>query len=114
MTAPASRNGCLGIRLAVWLPALYLTLAIYVWVDFARLPPDGLANLGLMLVTAPVALAGLLIGAISGASDFVLLPSGHGYLTDHAIYYVPAVAITAIVLWLFGGLIDRVLVAPRD
>jgi hypothetical protein len=43
-----------------------------------------------------------------------LLPSGHGYLTDHAIYYVPAVAITAIVLWLFGGLIDRVLVAPRD
>jgi len=93
------------MRLA--LPGLYLLIALYAWVDFARAPPDGLANVGLMLVTAPVTLAGLLIGTLIGATDFVLLPSSHGYLTDHAIYYVPAVAVTTLLLWLLGRAIDH-------
>ena len=36
------------MRLKVLLPHVYLGLATYVWIDFMRLPPDGLANLGLI------------------------------------------------------------------
>ena len=42
------------IRYKVALPALYLVIALGGWLDFARLPPDELANLGLMLVVFPV------------------------------------------------------------
>ncbi len=45
---------------------LYLALATYVWIDFVRLPPDGLANLGLMIVTLPVTIVGLLLTWASG------------------------------------------------
>lgn len=89
------------------LPGLYLALALYVWVDFTGIAHDGLANVGLMAVTLPVTLVGLLLGRLMGESSFVLLPDGFGYLTTHAIYYVPAVAITALLLWLLGRAIDR-------
>jgi hypothetical protein len=89
------------------LPGLYLLIAIYVWIDFARTNPDGLANLGLMAVTLPVTLLGLLLGSLTGRSSFVLIPDGFGYLTSHAIYYVPAVALTTLLIWLLGRAIDR-------
>ena len=89
------------------LPGLYLALALYLWIDFAAAPPDGLANLGLMAITLPVTLVGLLLGGLMGQSSFVLIPDSFGYLTSHAIYYVPAVAITALFLWLLGRAIDR-------
>ena len=43
------------------LPTLYLALALYAWIDFTRTAHDGLANLGLMLVTLPVTALGLVI-----------------------------------------------------
>lgn len=89
------------------LPGLYLLLAIYVWIDFTRLPPDGLANLGLMVVTLPVTLVGLLLGWLIGSTQFILLPAGPSYLAAHAIYYVPAAALTALLLWWIGRAIDR-------
>ena len=89
------------------LPGLYLLFALYVWVDFTGINHDGLANIGLMLATLPVALVGLAIGAAVGSSSFVLMPTSNGYLTDHAIYYVPAVAITALLLWWVGRAMDR-------
>jgi hypothetical protein len=101
------------VRLRFILPMLYLAFAAYAWVDFARLPPDGLANLGLLLVTLPVTLAGLLLTSLAGAESFVLLPSGHGYLLDHLIYYVPAVVVTAFPLWGVGRAIDRWRASPR-
>jgi hypothetical protein len=82
----------------------YLAFAIYVWCDFVSTNHDGLANLGLIVVTAPVALIGLVL---SGGGSFALIPEGHGYLTDHAIYYVPAVSCTALLLWLIGRRIER-------
>lgn len=94
-------------RLRFILPGLYLLLAIYGWVDFSLAPPDGLANVGLMAITLPVTLVGLLLGNLMGQSDFVLLPSGLGYLEAHAAYYVPAAAFTAGLLWLLGRAIDR-------
>ena len=82
----------------------YLAFAIYAWCDFVSTNHDGLANLGLIVVTAPVAVVGLVV---SGGGSFALIPGGHGYLADHAIYYVPAVACTAVLLWLIGRRIER-------
>ena len=89
------------------LPGLYLALALYLWVDFATAARDGLANVGLFLVTFPVALVGLLIDSLIGSKSFSLLPEGFGYLANHALYYVPAVAITAALWWWIGRAIDR-------
>jgi hypothetical protein len=94
-------------RARLILPALYIALAVYIWFDFAAAPPDGLANLGLFAVTLPVSMVGLAIGWITGARDFVLLPHAFGYLTNHALYFVPAAAMTACLVWLLGRAIDR-------
>ena len=96
-----------GRRARLILPALYLLLAAYVWFDFANLPPDGLANVGLFVVTLPVTLVGLALGWLIGAPGFPLLPDGFGYLASHAIYFVPAAAATAFLLHLLGRAIDR-------
>lgn len=89
------------------LPGLYLALALYGWIDFARTAHDGLANLGLMALTLPVTLLGLLLGALLGQSSFILLPDSFGYLANHAFYYVPAVAVTALLWWWIGRAFDR-------
>jgi len=89
------------------LTGLYLLLAVYVWIDFTRINRDGLANVGLMLVTLPVTLIGLGLGALVGSDKFVLLPDDFGYLGNHALYYVPAAAGTAALIWLLGRAIDR-------
>jgi hypothetical protein len=89
------------------LPGIYLAFALYVWMDFTGIARDGLANVGLMVATLPVTLVGLLLGSLMGGSSFVLLPDGFGYLGNHAIYYVPAVAITASLWWWIGRAFDR-------
>jgi hypothetical protein len=104
--AGASRRGCLGVPFAIWLPVPYLAFAVYAWVDFANTNHDGLANVGLFLVTAPVTLVALLVGPAFGAKGMPM-PDGHGYLGDHALYYVPAVLVTAALLWLAGRALDR-------
>ena len=82
-------------------PAIYLGLAIYVWIDFMQMPPDGLANVGLMIVTLPITLAGLLLTWAAGETNFVLLPDGLGYYRSHAAYFWPSVGlITAALYWL--------------
>jgi hypothetical protein len=70
--------------------------------------PDGLANLGLMLVVLPVTVAGLFIGWLADQESFVLLPDGLGYFGDHALFYAPSVALIALALWLLGRWIDRI------
>ena len=92
--------------LAIWLPGLYSAFAIYGWFDFARTNHDGLASIGLFLITAPVTLANLVVGSMLGRTSG-LTPHGYGYLGDHALYYVPAVAVTASMCWLIGRAIDR-------
>lgn len=77
---------------------LYLALAVGIWVDFLRTPPDGLANLGLMLAVLPVTLFGLALGWAAGAERFILLPSGLGYHAAHAAFYWPSVLATALLL----------------
>ena len=89
------------------LPALYLLFALYMWVDFVLAPPDGLANVGLFLATLPVALVGLVIDTLTDSARFSLLPDGFGYLGNHALYFVPAVLLTAMLFYALGRKIDR-------
>lgn len=95
-------------RFQIALPALYTAFAIYAWVDFINTNPDGLANIGLFVVTAPVTIAALIVGGLIGRSS-MLMPQGHGYIGDHALYYIPAVAMTAILWWVIGRGLDRML-----
>ncbi len=57
-------------------------------------------------MTLPVTLLDLLLSSLLGRSG-VLMPDGHGYLGDHALYYFPAVAVTAALWWWIGRAIDR-------
>jgi hypothetical protein len=95
-------------RARLWLPGVYVAFAVYAWADFVNTNHDGLANVGLYLVTLPVTLVELLLGAMLHRNN-VLTPQGHGYLMDHALYYAPAVAVTAALFWLLGRAIDRAL-----
>jgi hypothetical protein len=95
-------------RVQLALPALYVAFAVYGWVDFVHTNPDGLANVGLFLITLPVTLVCLVLGSFMGQTSMPM-PSGHGYLGDHALYYAPAVAVTASLCWLVGRAIDRTL-----
>jgi hypothetical protein len=107
MAKRAGSRGCLGIPLAIWLPGLYVAFAIYGWIDFTRTNHDGLANLGLFVITAPVTIVMLIVDAIAGRAEFTM-PHGHGYLGDHALYYFPSVSLTALLMWWMGRQIDRV------
>src|SRR5215207_5881360 len=95
-----------GMRLKFVLPGAYLALALYAWLDFLRLPPDGLANVGLMLVTLPVTLFGLFLTWVIGSSrGFVLLPESLGYYASHAVYFWPSVVlIVALLYWMCSAL----------
>jgi hypothetical protein len=99
------RRGC-GLPLALLLPAAYLAFAVYGWVDFVHTNPDGLANIGLFLITFPVTIVDLLLASMIGQTS-VLMPDGHGYFGDHALYYVPAAAVTALLFWWIGRALDR-------
>ena len=95
------RLGCAG-----WIVIAYLAFAIYAWIDFTHINPDGLANVGLFLVTFPVTIVDLIMSGFVGQKS-VLMPNGHGYLGDHALYYVPAVIVTAILLYLPLRAVER-------
>ena len=87
--------------LKLLVPGLYLAMAVYAWLDFLWRPADGLANVGLMIVTFPVAALGLLLTELRGGGWFVLMPDGFGYYADHALYYWPSVGvITLLLYWL--------------
>jgi hypothetical protein len=93
------------VRARFVVPAGYLALALYAWVDFVLTNPDGLANVGLYLVTLPVALIGLALTEVIGSGSFILQPSGFGYYGDHALYYWPSVIVTtALLYWVTAAL----------
>ncbi len=88
-------------------PALYLVFALYTWTDFTRTAHDGLANLGLMLATLPVTAVGLILTSALGKTGFVLIPSGMGYYTAHAIYFWPSALLIAALLYGFCSALGR-------
>ena len=99
--------------LRYWLPAAYAVLASLAWWDFATTAPDGLANIGLMVVVLPVTAIGLALGWAIGSEAFPLLPDGFGYLGSHAAYFAPSALLIALMLWRIGLAIDRAVAERR-
>ena len=107
----ANRRRSPGLR--YWLPLAYAALVGFAWWDFATTAPDGLANIGLMIVVLPVTVLGLLLGWALGSEEFPLLPDGLGYLASHAAYYGPSALLIALLLRRIGLAIDRAVAARR-
>lgn len=83
-------------------PLVYLAGAVAVWVAFARSPPDGLANLGLVLYTFPV----VFVGTFLLRQSFPYVHAG-GYYGSHAFYYWPSVVVLAGLMFLLLHLAHR-------
>lgn len=80
------------IRVATALAIAYAIGAIPVWIGFATSPPDGLANIGLVLYTFPV----VAFGTFMLKLEFPYV--GGGYYVAHSVYFVAAV------VWLSAGI----------
>ena len=94
------------MKFRIILPAVYLVIAAAVWLDFMRLPPDGLASAGLMLVVLPVTLLDLAFRRSDAPGSSVFIPNGLSYYPAHAVFFGASVACIALVLWLLGLWID--------
>ncbi len=95
------------MRWTIILPGIYGAIAALVWADFARLPPDGLANVGLMLAVLPVTLIDLCLRGFLGLARSPFMPSRLGYYPAHAVFFAGSVAAIMLALFLFGRWIDR-------
>ena len=95
------------MKLKIVLPAAYCAVALLAWIDFARLPPDGLANLGLMLVVFPITLLDLGLRPADAPGSMVLMPDSLGYYADHAVFFGCSVLVIAAGLWWLGRYLDR-------
>ena len=95
------------MRARFLIPLIYLAVAVYVWMDFVGTNPDGLANVGLFILTLPVAIVGLALTEIISSGRFVLLPSGFGYYANHALYYWPSVLVTWMLLYWITAALSR-------
>ncbi len=95
------------MKLKKVLPIGYCAIALLAWLDFARLPPDGLANVALMLVVLPLTVIDLLLRPSAAQGASVLMPSSFGYYLDHAIFYGVSVLVIAVSLCWFGSWLDR-------
>ena len=96
-----------GPRLRFWLPLAYALLAVATFWEFLNTNPDGLANVGLVIMVLPITLLGLLLGWLIGAHEFLLIPDRFGYYGDHAIFFIPSALLVTALLWRFGLAIDR-------
>jgi hypothetical protein len=101
-------------RLRYWLPVAYALLAALTFWQFLETNPDGLANVGLVVVVLPVTLIGLLIKWLVGMPEFPLIPDWFGYYWDHAVFFTPSALLVTYLLWRFGLAIDRAVRARQS
>ena len=80
------------------MPSAYILGAIFVWVDFAGSPPDGLANIWIALYTLPV----MLLARLLTQREFPYVNSSLGYYEAHAVYFWVSVFVIAILLFFLG------------
>lgn len=101
------------MKLSIVLPAAYAAVAFTVWIDFALSPPDGLANVGLMLTVLPITLLDLALRPADAPGSFVLMPEGLGYYANHAIFFGCSVLLIAAAFWWLGRSLDGLRRARR-
>ena len=94
-------------NLKLWLPLIYLAIALIAWIDFRRLPPDGLASVGLWIVVSPVMLLEMILPSSGKSGSSIFLPDRYGYYVNHAIFFSISVALIALGLFVLGSLLDR-------
>ena len=94
-------------KMRFWLPLVYCLVALGAWLDFARLPPDGLSSIGLWIVVFPAAILDLALRPADESRSSIFLPNGHGYYAGHAIFFAASVAIIALLLYAAGAAFDR-------
>jgi hypothetical protein len=83
----------------------YFLGGVAAWAQFASSNGDGFGNLGLISYVMPLSLVGFGIGKITGAKDFVLIPSGLDPHTANALYFFPSlVLLTYLVGWKFPAI----------
>lgn len=81
----------------------YLAVAAFVLVTFLMAPPDGLANIWIVLWTAPLSLPSFVLPWPSGIV-FPYFPSSLGYHGRHVAWFIPCVfAIAWALRRLIGG-----------
>lgn len=84
------------------IPTIYLAGAGFVWHAFSGAPPDGLANIGIVIYTLPVVLVGTFLLKL----EFPYVPGG--YYLAHALYFWPSVVLLAATVFLvFHALQNR-------
>jgi hypothetical protein len=93
---------------------VYAIVALLAWLNFWRLPPDGLANIELMLVVLPATLLDLALRPSNAQGSFVLMPDRFGYYGNHAVFFGVTALVIASLLWLLGALMDRRRAAGRE
>lgn len=101
------------LKLKYILPGAYCAIALLVWLDFSRLPPDGLASVGLMVVVLPATLLDLALRPPEAPGTFVLMPDALGYYGDYAVFFGGSVLTIAACLWWLGSSLDRRRAAGR-
>ena len=94
------------MKYKIMLPTVYAAAALLAWLDFSRMPPDGLANVGLMMMAAPITLLDLALRPSTAPGSFVLMPDSLGYYGNHAVFFAGSVLVIATSLWLLGAWID--------
>jgi hypothetical protein len=93
----------------------YCAVALLFWLDFSRMPPDGLANVGLMLVVWPITILDIALRPSDAPGSSVLMPDQFGYYGNHTLFYGVSVFLLATGLWLLGSWLDsRRSVAPKQ
>jgi hypothetical protein len=91
-------------KIAKIIVGLYLLGAIAALAAFVSAPPDGLANLPIVIWTLPTALIGLAVVYWPLDIAFPFMPSAFGYYGGHIAYFLPSVALIALLLWrVIGG-----------
>lgn len=95
------------MKLKLVLPAIYCAIALVAWLDFVRPPPDGLANIGLMLVVLPITILDIALRPASAPESSLFMPDQLGYYWDHAVFFLISVSLIACVLWWLGRLLDK-------
>ncbi len=90
-------------KFRIIVPCVYILGAVFVWLDFSHLPPDGLANIGIVLYTFPV----ILVARVLTNSEFPFVGSSMDYYEAHALYFGASVFIIALTLYLVVFMIQN-------